>query len=318
MQYKNQLLLEEIQSFTNFELLANKAKEGFISGLHKSPFRGFSVEFAEHRPYNPGESIKNIDWKLLARTDKKYIKQFDEETNLKAHLWVDVSRSMFYPEQTELKLKMGVLCSGVIAHLLQQQKDAFSLGLYNELGFFYRSSTKSTRSHLQQQIAQLSNHWNANTSETTTQTKSKVKIEGNPLTFEDCVMQVGKRQMVVIMSDFLWDPAEAEAEALFWKHMAMLRFQKCEILLLQVHHSQHELLLQLGNRPINFIDLETKLKIKIQPNEVQNQYAALELNRQKLIADQCIQLGIDHFVADVSLPLEQTLMSFFVKRSKIL
>jgi uncharacterized protein (DUF58 family) len=92
------VLLEEIQSFSNFEILANKAKEGFIAGLHKSPFRGFSVEFAEHRPYNPGESVKNIDWKLLARTDKKYIKQFDEETNLKAHMWLDTSCSKRYPK----------------------------------------------------------------------------------------------------------------------------------------------------------------------------------------------------------------------------
>lgn len=132
------MLLEEIQSFTNFELLAQKAKEGFIAGMHKSPFRGFSVEFAEHRPYNPGESVKNIDWKLLARTDKKYIKQFDEETNLKAHLWVDVSKSMHYPIEQGLKLKMGVLGAGVVAHILQQQKDGFSLGLYNEQGFSYR------------------------------------------------------------------------------------------------------------------------------------------------------------------------------------
>jgi uncharacterized protein (DUF58 family) len=98
------VLLEEIQSYSNFELLANSAKEGFIAGLHNSPFRGFSVEFAEHRPYNPGESVKNIDWKLLARTDKKYIKQFDEETNLKAHIWLDTSASMRFPVKTESKL----------------------------------------------------------------------------------------------------------------------------------------------------------------------------------------------------------------------
>lgn len=116
------MLLKEIQSYSDFELLANKAKEGFIAGLHKSPFRGFSVEFAEHRPYNAGESVKNIDWKLLARTDKKYIKQFDEETNLKAHIWLDTSGSMRFPEKMESKLKFGTLTSAVIGGLLQQQK----------------------------------------------------------------------------------------------------------------------------------------------------------------------------------------------------
>jgi uncharacterized protein (DUF58 family) len=145
------VLLEEIQSYSNFELLANAAKEGFIAGLHKSPFRGFSVEFAEHRPYNPGESVKNIDWKLLARTDKKYIKQFNEETNLKAHIWLDTSASMRFPEKAESKLKFGTLTSAVIGGLLQQQKDSFSLGLFNESGFYQRSACKSTRGHYQQQ-----------------------------------------------------------------------------------------------------------------------------------------------------------------------
>ena len=307
------MLLEEIQSFTHFDLLAQKAKEGFIAGLHKSPFRGFSVEFAEHRPYNPGESVKNIDWKLLARTDKKYIKQFDEETNLKAHLWVDISGSMRYPQDSILKLKMGILGAGVIAHLLQQQKDGFSLGLFDEQGFLYRSSIKSTRGHLQQQIGVLSNHWNQ-TPKTTADTAASTI---NHQTFDSAVLQVGRRHLVVILSDLLWDPTETVAEAAFWKNMAMLRFQKCEILLLQVQHAQHEFQLDLGNRPVRFIDLETQSQIKLQPDEIQKHYLAFERERQDKIAQQCLQLGIDHFLSDVSEPLEQTLTAFFVKRSRL-
>jgi uncharacterized protein (DUF58 family) len=300
------MLLEEIQSFPQFDLLAQKAKEGFIAGMHKSPFRGFSVEFAEHRPYNAGESVKNIDWKLLARTDKKYVKQFDEETNLKAHLWVDTSLSMHYPKDQCLKLKMGVLSAGVIAHLLQHQKDSFSVGLYNETGFYYRSAVKSTRGHLQQQIGELGALWDLNTT-----------LNGTSQHFDDAVLQVGRRQLVVILSDLLWDPAEATAEAAFWKNLAILRFQQCEILLLQIQHNQDELLLSLGNKPIQFIDLENNQTIKLQPEEIQNEYRLAELERQKAIADQCIQLGIDHYVADVSQPLEQTLTAFFIKRSKL-
>lgn len=308
------MLLEEIQSFTNFELLAQKAKEGFIAGMHKSPFRGFSVEFAEHRPYNPGESVKNIDWKLLARTDKKYIKQFDEETNLKAHLWVDVSKSMHYPIEQGLKLKMGVLGAGVVAHILQQQKDGFSLGLYNEQGFSYRSPIKSTRGHLQQQIGVLGSYWQWNSKVESTLTQTNTTQQG----LESAVLQVGRRHLVVILSDLLWDPAEAAAEASFWKHMAMLRFQKCEILLLQIHHAQHEMLLELGNRPVQFIDLETDARIKLQPDEIQDHYLKFEQERQSMIAQQCLQLGIDHHLADVSKPIEQTLTAFFVKRSKMM
>jgi uncharacterized protein (DUF58 family) len=308
------VLLEEIQSFSNFELLAQKAKEGFIAGMHKSPFRGFSVEFAEHRPYNPGESVKNIDWKLLARTDKKYIKQFDEETNLKAHLWVDVSKSMHYPLEQGLKLKMGALGAGVMAHILQQQKDSFSLGLFNENGFSYRSPIKSTRGHLQQQIGVLGSYWQWNSKIETSHSQPNSTVQN----FESAVLQVGRRHLVVILSDLLWDPAEAAAEASFWKYMAMLRFQKCEILLLQVHHAQHEMLLDLGNRPIQFIDLETDSRIKLQPDEVQDHYLKFEQERQSMIAQQCVQLGIDHHLADVSKPLEQTLTAFFVKRSRML
>jgi len=308
------VLLEEIQSFSNFELLAQKAKEGFIAGMHKSPFRGFSVEFAEHRPYNPGESVKNIDWKLLARTDKKYIKQFDEETNLKAHLWVDVSKSMHYPVEQGLKLKMGALGAGVMAHILQQQKDSFSLGLFNENGFSYRSPIKSTRGHLQQQIGVLGSYWQWNSKIETSHSQPNSTVQN----FESAVLQVGRRHLVVILSDLLWDPAEAAAEASFWKYMAMLRFQKCEILLLQVHHAQHEMLLDLGNRPIQFIDLETDSRIKLQPDEVQDHYLKFEQERQSMIAQQCLQLGIDHHLADVSKPLEQTLTAFFVKRSRML
>ena len=307
------MLLEEIQSYSNFELLAKSAKEGFIAGLHKSPFRGFSVEFAEHRPYNPGESVKNIDWKLLARTDKKYIKQFDEETNLKAHIWLDTSASMRFPEKQELKLKFGTLSSAVIGGLLQQQKDSFSLGLFNESGFYQRSPCKSTRGHYQQQLATLSPLWIGNDS------TQKINTSAVNQTMEEAILNVGRRQLVVILSDFLWGPAEAAAEASFWKYMAMLRFQKCEVLLIQIQHEEQELNLDFasGNRPIKFMDLETNESIKLQPDEIQMAYKKIESERNKQFNDQCIQLGIDSFIADVSKPIEQALTAFFVKRSKL-
>ena len=308
------MLLEEIQSYSNFELLANSAKEGFIAGLHKSPFRGFSVEFAEHRPYNPGESVKNIDWKLLARTDKKYIKQFDEETNLKAHIWLDTSASMRFPEKQELKLKFGTLSSAVIGGLLQQQKDSFSLGLFNESGFYQRSPCKSTRSHYQQQLATLSPLWIGSND-----SSQKINTSAVNQTMEEAILNVGRRQLVVILSDFLWGPAEASAEASFWKYMAMLRFQKCEVLLIQIQHEEQELNLDFasGNRPIKFMDLETNESIKLQPDEIQMAYKKIESERNKQFNDQCIQLGIDSFIADVSKPIEQALTAFFVKRSKL-
>ncbi len=307
------MLLKEIQSYSDFELLSNKAKEGFIAGLHKSPFRGFSVEFAEHRPYNPGESVKNIDWKLLARTDKKYIKQFDEETNLKAHIWLDTSGSMRFPEGQESKLKFGTLASAVMGSLLQQQKDSFSLGLFNEIGFYQRSACKSTRGHFQQQLASLTPIWLGN------EVTKKNATEPANQSLEEAILNVGRRQLVVILSDFLWRPAEAAAEASFWKYMSMLRFQKCEVLLLQIQHEEQELNLSFSssNRPIKFMDLETNESIKLQPDEIQLAYKKNESERNKLFNNKCIQLGIDSFTADVSKPIEQALTAFFVKRSKL-
>ena len=103
------MLLHEVESYGNLELLAKQVVEGFITGLHKSPFHGFSVEFAEHRQYNPGENSRNIDWKLFARSDKVFVKRYEEETNLRCRILIDLSASMYYPEHKNSKLRFSVL-----------------------------------------------------------------------------------------------------------------------------------------------------------------------------------------------------------------
>ena len=203
--------------------------------------------------------------------------------------------------------------AAVIGGLLQQQNDSFSLGLFNENGFYQRSACKSTRGHFQQQLASLTPLWLGDES---TQNMNTSAVNQ---TLEEAILNVGRRQLVVILSDFLWGPAEAVAEASFWKYMAMLRFQKCEVLLLQIQHEEQELNLDFasGNRPIKFMDLETNESIKLQPNEIQLAYQKIESERNKQFSDKCIQLGIDSFIADVSKPIEQALTAFFVKRSKL-
>ena len=119
-------------TYQNLSFLAQKAMEGFITGIHHSPLHGFSVEFAEHRPYNQGENIRNLDWKLLAKTEKKYIKQYIEETNLRCHFWIDASKSMRFPEKTEQKLKFALLAASGMGYLLHRQRDAFRFSLYGE------------------------------------------------------------------------------------------------------------------------------------------------------------------------------------------
>ena len=145
--------IEKIASFKHLELLANQVVEGFISGMHKSPFHGFSAEFAEHKIYNQGESTRHIDWKLFAKTDKLYTKRYDDETNLRCHIILDNSSSMHYPElkkgqeSYENKIGFSVLASAVIMQVLKKQRDAVGLSVYSDNYTFYASEKSSERHH---------------------------------------------------------------------------------------------------------------------------------------------------------------------------
>ena len=145
--------INEITSFNNLELLAHQVVEGFISGLHKSPFHGFSAEFAEHKIYNQGESTKHIDWKLFARTDKMYTKRYEEETNLRCHLILDNSSSMHYPSLKQFnisslnKIAFSALASAAIMNLLKRQRDAVGLSIYSDEYEYYANEKGSERHH---------------------------------------------------------------------------------------------------------------------------------------------------------------------------
>src|SRR5688572_19981865 len=123
---------QEVQQISHLELIAQQVVEGFITGLHKSPFHGFSVEFAEHRLYNTGDSIKNIDWKLYGRTDKLFVKRFEEETNLRCQIVLDVSSSMYYPEKDFNKLLFSVYSAASLMYLFKKQRDAFGLSCFSD------------------------------------------------------------------------------------------------------------------------------------------------------------------------------------------
>ena len=145
--------LNKAEGFKNLELLAKQVVEGFITGLHKSPFHGFSAEFAEHKVYNPGESTKHIDWKLFAKTDKLYTKRYDEETNLRCHLIVDNSSSMHYPKLKNYsidslnKVGFSALAAAAMMQLLKKQRDAVGLSVYSEAMDYYAPEKGSERHH---------------------------------------------------------------------------------------------------------------------------------------------------------------------------
>ena len=153
--------LNKASLFQNLEMLANQVVEGFISGIHKSPFHGFSAEFAEHKIYNVGESTKHIDWKLFAKTDKLYTKKYEEETNLRCHVILDSSASMYYPEVKSLgigdlnKVGFGVLAIAALMNILKRQRDAVGLSVYSNEYDFYAPEKGSERHH-QMLLAKLS------------------------------------------------------------------------------------------------------------------------------------------------------------------
>ncbi len=296
------MLIKEIQEFDDLAFLAKKAMEGFISGLHSSPLKGFSVEFAEHRAYNPGESIKNLDWKLLARTEKKYVKQFIEETNLKCHLWLDISKSMQYPDNWN-KQKLGVLTTSSIMYLLQNQRDAFGLCLFNETNFEYQSDIKSTKGHLYKNIEILNNLWLK---------QSFLSNNVESINWAAKCSAIKRRSMVVIISDFLWDIEHSETE--FWQALSYLHYLNCEVLLLNTFDNATESELNLGEVPINFIDLENNQRIKLTPEEIKTSYIQQEQKRVKKIEEQSHSLGINYFQCNVSQPIEKALTEFYRQR----
>ncbi len=319
------MLLKEVQGINNLSFLAQKAMQGFITGLHNSPLKGFSVEFAEHRFYNTGESVKNLDWKLLARTEKKYVKQFIEETNLKAHIWLDVSGSMAFPYPQQNKLKLGLLISSTLGYILNKQRDAFMLQLFNGKNVLWQSELKSTKSHLSYCITLLEKLWTKGLSiELTSPEKNNATTLENLLDIKtgstrmsESLQHLGRRNLVVICSDCLWDNNNGEEELEFWNSLNYMRYKKAEVLLIHIMDEELELNLNLQDSPILFQDLENHEQIRLNPVEYQKLYSENETKRVQKIKENCYSLGIGYFQIDVSQPLETALFAFYKQRNKI-
>lgn len=249
-------------SFGNLELLAKQVVEGFITGLHKSPFHGFSVEFAEHRLYNEGSSVKNIDWKLFARTDKLFVKRFEEETNLRCHLLIDQSSSMYYPEKGVNKFAFAALASAAIINLLKRQRDAFGLTLFAE-GIDFHAPAKSTTSHQQFLLNELSLRLDA-------QPKNlRTSLVTNLHAIAD---KVPKRSFVILFTDMFSVDTEDQYLDDVFTALQHLKYQKNEIIIFNVNEQKHELDFGFENRPYQFVDVESGVEIKLNPVQYKKVY----------------------------------------------
>jgi uncharacterized protein (DUF58 family) len=299
-----------LKQIENLELLAKQVVEGFIIGLHKSPFHGFSVEFAEHRLYNQGESTRNIDWKVYARTDKLFTKKYEEETNLRCQIIIDSSSSMYFPEINKdsksyiNKLRFSALAAASLMNLLKKQRDAFGLSLFED-ELKIHSRCKSSTSHYKLLLSYLDKMINdANHNKSTSAADALHQVAD----------RIHKRSMVIIFSD-MFEQTE-DTEKLF-SALQHLKYNKHEVLLFHVVDKDLEMDFKFQNRPYLFIDMETGEKVKLQSNQVKENYVNKVKQFKEDLKLKCLQYRIDFIEADIKKGFNQVLEAYLVKRKKM-
>ncbi|QRR03578.1 DUF58 domain-containing protein [Dyadobacter sandarakinus] len=299
-----QLDLAKVREFGNLEFLAKQLVEGFITGLHKSPFHGFSVEFAEHQLYNTGESTRNIDWKVFAKTDRLFVKRYEEETNLRCHILLDTSSSMYYPEESNGKIVFSVMAAAALTYLLQRQKDAVSLCTFSS-DIEVQTAVKSTPSHVHKIMLELEN---------ISQSKRPLLKTSVAHVLHQIAEKIHKRSLVVIFSD-MFDNLE-DADRIF-SALQHLRHNLHEVLLFHVTDRRTEEEFAFENRPYEFVDLETGEKVKVQPDQVRDAYRTFVGEFYQKLKLKCGQYKIDFIEADIAKGFDPILMAYLVKHSKM-
>ena len=302
-----QIQQQDFFQFDKLDILARQVVEGFIIGLHKSPYHGFSVEFAEHRLHNPGDSIKDIDWKVFARTEKLYTKKFEEETNLRCQIVIDASSSMYFPQEKEKgklnKIEFSCMAAAALLFMLRKQRDAVGLTIFDSE---IKTQTSAKTNALHQQVL-LSNLYNILNQPAIQKSTDAAK----------CLHQIAdsihKRSLVFIFSDML-DSVDENEIFLALQH---LKHSKHEVVLFHVIDKSKEMDFNFENRPYKFIDLETNEELKLQPNQVKEFYVEKMNERKANLKLKCAQYKIDFVEADINEGYHQILLSYLVKRSKM-
>lgn len=291
----------------NLELIARQVVEGFILGLHKSPFHGFSVEFAEHRLYNQGDPMRHIDWRVYGRTDKLFVKRFEEETNLRCCMVIDTSSSMQFPKDTQKlnKLQFSCVAAASLLQLLKRQLDAASLALFDE-NVYYFSDCRSAHSHYRMLMNEL---------QRTLNTTNENKVTHAAAALHLVAEQMHKRSLIVIFSDMMDDADNIEEMFAALQH---LRYNKHEVILFHIMDGSQEMDFEFENRPYEFVDMESGDRIKLQPQQIKEQYITKMRNFQQMIENRCHQYQVDRVAVDLSKPVEEVLHAFLIKRNKLM
>ncbi len=304
---------EYLRDFGSLELLARQVVEGFITGLHKSPYHGFSVEFAEHRLYNTGESTRHIDWKLYARTDKLFVKRYEEETNLRCYLVLDQSSSMFFPVRKKLnieepnKIQFSIYAAAALMNILKRQRDAVGLALFDSELRTITPARTTTRHHklLYHELEQQLTAFDAS------QRRETFAVQA----LHEIAEKVHQRSMIVLFSDMFDTSPEGQDE--LFQALQHLKYNKHEVLLFHVVDRAAEIEFDFENRPYKFVDMESGEEIKVQAGEIQEEYVKKITALEKELELRCAQYHIDFIPADINLGFQQVLLPYLLKRQRL-
>jgi uncharacterized protein (DUF58 family) len=300
----------DIQLYGHLELLARQAVEGFITGLHQSPFHGFSVEFSEHRLYNPGESTRFIDWKLYGRTDKLFVKRFEEETNLRCQILIDNSSSMFFPFDdsrqfvSRSKTNYALFGAAVIIYLLKLQRDAFGLTVFSDRPEVHTPARSTSQHHryimnLLEELAE-------------TAAPEARKETDVTATLHDIADRIHRRSLVVIFTDMFDSRASVDQMIDALQH---LKHNKHEVIVFHVNDKSREIELDYQNRPYKFVDMEDDSKLILNPNEVRQEYVKKMQMFFEEIRTRCAASRIDMVDMDIKAPPESIIKPYLTKRN---
>ncbi|MBP6977836.1 MAG: DUF58 domain-containing protein [Bacteroidales bacterium] len=310
MDYK--LDRNRIEHYGSLDFLAKQVVAGFITGLHKSPFHGFSVEFAEHRQYNQGESIKHIDWKLYGRTDRLYTKRFEEETNLRCQFILDHSSSMYFPvlesptfDQPN-KITFSIYAIAALMHMLKGQRDAVGLSVFSDK-IELQTEARSSSVHHKYLIGNLEKMLQP----------AALSERRNTLATEalhEIAERIHKRSLVIIFSDMM-DSGNPVNE--LFTALQHLRYNKHEVILFHVVEKTRELDFEYENRPYRFIDMETGEEVRLNPFEVRDEYVKTVTSYRNELKLRCAKYRIDFVEADINKGFDQILLPYLLKREKL-
>ena len=302
-----------IQAISKLELLAKQAVEGFITGLHKSPFHGFSVEFAEHRHYNTGESTRHLDWKLLARTEKYFVKRYEEETNLRCHILLDVSPSMYFPSDVKAddkswnKIKFGIYAAAALNEMMLHQRDATGLTTFSDkIHISTRAGSSAVhRNYIVSILEGLLNDMN-------NIPKSTSHVAG---VLHEIADSIHRRSMVIIISDMLDNAGNSDAVFSALQH---LRHNKHDVVMFHLADHDLEVNFNYDNRPHTFVDLESQEEIKVNPADIREIYLEKMTEFRKQIRIKAAQYKVDYIDTDINNGFAQVLMQYLIRRQKML